>query len=339
MLSLRRFVTVAAPMACAAILMCSGAALGQFHGDGVSDPPVPEGPAAPTEFVAHPGNDTVLLQWNPSTGAVGYKVYRSLTSGGGFQPIGTTEDEWYPDNNVDNGTTYYYKVRASDSYNRQGPPTPEQEAEPLADYPTIAITDPTGGTVEGTIDVEMSAEDLQGASPGIMYAELLVDGMSQGAVVEDQPTCSWPTFTDANGEHILQAITRDCDSNKGYGVPVRVSTDTFISEVAASSPEVSPNGDGEDDTVTITAALTESTDWIVRVESLSGGLVVDFEGTGTEVSATWDGMAEGGGGVDDGIYKYKVWVDKPPPTRSSGTLGAVLQPTRMSRSWRARGTT
>jgi fibronectin type 3 domain-containing protein len=60
---------------------------------------------------------TVDLNWNPSSNAVGYNIYRGTTSGGPYTMIngsldGTTA---YTDNTVVSGQTYYYVATAVDT--------------------------------------------------------------------------------------------------------------------------------------------------------------------------------------------------------------------------------
>lgn len=76
------------------------------------------GPTAPTGLqVTQEGNAQVSLSWNSVSGAVGYNVYHSPVSGGGYvkgnsAPItGTT----FTDTGLTNATTYYFVVKAVDS--------------------------------------------------------------------------------------------------------------------------------------------------------------------------------------------------------------------------------
>jgi Abnormal spindle-like microcephaly-assoc'd, ASPM-SPD-2-Hydin len=83
-----------------------------LSGDGASSTPAP--PPPPPPAVQH----TVHLTWNPSSSSVsGYRVYRSLTAGGGFQPItgSLVNALLYDDDTVASGTTYFYAVTAVDS--------------------------------------------------------------------------------------------------------------------------------------------------------------------------------------------------------------------------------
>ena len=64
---------------------------------------------------AYPGNEKVLLMWdsafNETDSADAYDIYRSTTAGAETFLISVGSDEYYFDNDVVNGETYYYKVK------------------------------------------------------------------------------------------------------------------------------------------------------------------------------------------------------------------------------------
>ena len=72
-------------------------------------------PATPSGLTATPGDAVVGLAWSASAGATGYKVKRSLSSGGPFTTIQTQPDTGFSDLSVTNGVNYYYKVSAFNS--------------------------------------------------------------------------------------------------------------------------------------------------------------------------------------------------------------------------------
>jgi N-acetylneuraminic acid mutarotase len=89
-------------------------------------------PSAPTSLTATAGDAKVDLSWGAVTGATGYNVYRSTTSGGTYTKIaeGITATT-YTDSTVTNGTTYYYVVSAVTSgiesaYSNEASATPKK---------------------------------------------------------------------------------------------------------------------------------------------------------------------------------------------------------------------
>ena len=72
-------------------------------------------PAAPTAVTATPGSLSATIAWTGSTGATGYNVNRSITSGSGYSMPTTSPSALlspYVDTGLTGGTTYYYIVSA-----------------------------------------------------------------------------------------------------------------------------------------------------------------------------------------------------------------------------------
>jgi len=92
-------------------------------------------PAAPVNLVATAGDGTVSLNWddNSEPDLASYNVYRSTTSGGAYNQIASglmVSD--YSDNNVTNGTTYYYVVTAVDDATNESAYSNEAGATPAS---------------------------------------------------------------------------------------------------------------------------------------------------------------------------------------------------------------
>ena len=86
-----------------------------FSGPGVLWVGVPPpSPVSPTGLNATPGNEQAVLNWAVSSGAMGYNVKRSTTSGGEVT-IANVMVNNFTDSNLTNGTTYYYEVSATNS--------------------------------------------------------------------------------------------------------------------------------------------------------------------------------------------------------------------------------
>jgi outer membrane protein assembly factor BamB len=79
-------------------------------------------PPAPTNVSATDGTytDKVRITWNPSSGATSYEVYRATSSGGTKSKIGTPSGTSYDDTSASVGTTYYYWVKAKNTYGTSG---------------------------------------------------------------------------------------------------------------------------------------------------------------------------------------------------------------------------
>ncbi len=70
-------------------------------------------PAAPSGLAALAGDGSVDLSWSAASGATGYKVKRSTTSGSGYATIATTNSLAFADSGLNNGSLYYYVVSAT----------------------------------------------------------------------------------------------------------------------------------------------------------------------------------------------------------------------------------
>ena len=97
-------------------------------------------PAAPAGLAATGANAQVNLTWSASSGAIGYYVKRSTTSGAETQ-IATPSTNSYSDSAVTNGTKYFYVVSAYNTYGQSGNSS-EVSATPSLPVPAA----PTGLT-------------------------------------------------------------------------------------------------------------------------------------------------------------------------------------------------
>jgi len=95
-------------------------------------------PAVPTGLAATAANAQVNLTWNASSGATGYYLKRSTTSGAEAQ-IAALSATTYADNSVTNGTPYFYVVSAYNSYGASANSS-EASATPVAPPPPAAPT-------------------------------------------------------------------------------------------------------------------------------------------------------------------------------------------------------
>jgi fibronectin type 3 domain-containing protein len=96
-------------------------------------------PAAPMGFTAVAGNAQVTLNWTASSGATGYYVKRSTTTGGPYTQIATQAATNDSDTGLTNGTKYFYVVSAYNSAG-QSANSAEVNATPILPPPPA----PTG---------------------------------------------------------------------------------------------------------------------------------------------------------------------------------------------------
>ena len=113
---------------------------------GTVTPPVVNPNKPPKGLRAYPGDGKVALEWDPpedTNNLSGYYLYRSKQSGVYSDPAFDfpTTDTKYTDENVDNGTTYYYICKVVYKDKTQSPPSNEVSVTPKTLVPTVNITD------------------------------------------------------------------------------------------------------------------------------------------------------------------------------------------------------
>lgn len=102
-------------------------------------------PDPPRNVSVYPGDLSVEIEWdeNRESDVAGYNVYYSYTYWGEYTLIGSTENNYYADYDVNNGDLYYYGVAAYDyngneselSYDEvYGVPRPEGMNQSILDY-------------------------------------------------------------------------------------------------------------------------------------------------------------------------------------------------------------
>jgi fibronectin type 3 domain-containing protein len=123
--------------------------------------PVAPIPAAPTGLAATAGNAQVVLNWNSSSGAAGYRVKRATTSGGPYTQIAAPTSTSYTDTAVINGTEYYYVVTAANAAGAESGLSAQANATPLPPLPAT----PTGlAATAGNAQVSLSWTASSGAT-------------------------------------------------------------------------------------------------------------------------------------------------------------------------------
>jgi len=176
-------------------------------------------PATPAELSATAGNASVVLQWNPSSRATGYNVYRGTSSGGEALLASALSGTSYTDTTASNGTTYYYVVTGvngsgTSSNSVEVSATPSVNSPQALPAPWIN-TDIGSPGVTGSSTYSGGTFTLNGAGSGAYYVP---DGF-QFAYQEVTGDCSIiaRVATQANSSIYAHAgvIIRDSLSNSG----------------------------------------------------------------------------------------------------------------------------
>jgi fibronectin type 3 domain-containing protein len=123
---------------------------GNYKGGGGS------APTAPTGLSATAANAQANLIWSAASGASGYYVKRSTTSGGPYTQIATPAAANYTDSGLTNGTKYFYVVSAYNPYG-QSANSAEVNATPTAPLPPAAPTGLTATAGNSQVTLTWSA--------------------------------------------------------------------------------------------------------------------------------------------------------------------------------------
>lgn len=93
---------------------------------------------------------------------------------------------------------------------------------------------------------------------------------------------------------------------------------------AATPATISPNGDGVDDSASITFSASEDVTWQATIANQSGTTVRTFTGTGSAASLTWDGRDASGAVVPDGSYTVTLAAQSASGTATPATLTITI---------------
>ena len=160
------------------------------------------------------------------------------------------------------------------------------------------------------------------------------DGKNDGGVVQPNGTYSYQLAGTASTEQAAATVTG--------GVVIDTTRGLTLTGIAVSQAYFSPNGDGVQDSTTLTATTDyDDAAWTVNVKNGSSTVVRTSTGTGMNIAFTWDGKDATGTVQPDGPYTFAISVtdglgsvsaaapttlDNTPPvaTISSPTNGQVV---------------
>ena len=222
-----------------------------------------DGPLAPLNLSAAPIKSQVGLTWSAWSGANGYRVKRSLTSGGPYTTLATVTGTSYTDRAVANDTTYYYVVSATQTLGESANST-EVSAVPAASSAKDILTFGPGALVVGTdifwtIPLETAVTSL---APTITLSPYATCSPASGTTRNFAGPQSYTVTAEDGGTRVYRVTLRMADYPAGGIVfattPLNVSTTATGAEILNSGTLIEANhvGAGGEAPLTLANGLT-----------------------------------------------------------------------------------
>ncbi|SVC67430.1 uncharacterized protein METZ01_LOCUS320284, partial [marine metagenome] len=262
-------------------------------------------PAIPTGLVATPGSSTVSFTWNGNTESdlASYKVYRSTALG--FTPsssnlvatvISTFSNVSWSDNNLTNGTTYYYRISAVDNVGNESGKTSEITVTPN-DYEKPVITSVTES--ENDLDWYGNVETGNIVVIGSDNVSITKYEYSVGTSSGDEDIIPWFTTESNSGSFDLSTFSESVNyfSNSRAtdavgNVSDIVSSDGFQMDLTSPVLGIVSNGElYQTDTTLVTLSWSGFSDTPSGISHYEYSLGTQ-PGTGNVVARTNVGLAE-----------------------------------------------
>lgn len=160
--------------------------------------------------------------------------------------------------------------------------------------PTINITSPAAGTVAGTFDITVNAND----NVGVVGVQFLLNGSNLGTEVLTAPyTFTWNSNTIADGSYTLTAKARDAAGNVNTSAGVAVNVLNHPPDTQSPTVSISSPAAGEIlGTVNVTADASDNVG-VVGVQFLLNGVNLGSEDLTAPYSISWNTLP-----LTNGVY-------------------------------------
>jgi flagellar hook assembly protein FlgD len=174
---------------------------------------------------------------------------------------------------------------------------------------TLTFTTPLSGTPSALIKNAGGAVVRTFTSSGAV-ATFAWDGTSDAGIAQPAGTYGYEIDSTSSGGAAATSAVGSVILD-----PTRQLT---LSGIAVSPSYFSPNGDGVQDTVTVTGSVNFDDGWTVAVINSAGAVIRTTSGTGGVIAWTWNGLDGNGVLAPDGVYTLEVTA-----TAGTSTMSAT----------------
>jgi len=166
--------------------------------------------APPTNLTALAGDGSVSLDWDDNTEAslAGYNIYRALTPGLFYTMVNTepVPSSDYTDTDINNGTKYYYKVKATDNAGTETESSNVVVATPASDNTSVSTMEDVGAKIyPNPVNDLLHIEVKNGVSASIYD----FTGRKVKFISLSNEETSIQLGDMSSGEYVIQVITID----------------------------------------------------------------------------------------------------------------------------------
>ena len=266
------------------------------------------GPAAPTVTGGNDAQGRPTLKWNAVSGAAKYEVYRSYSENGPYTKYSTVTGTTYTNTAyLENGTTYYYRVRALNSSGVAG----AYSSVVYGTYKqTLSAPTVTGGNdAQGRPTLKWNA--VSGAAKYEVYRARSLNGdyIKYSTVTGTSYTNT--SYIEDGNAYYYKVRALDANGTAGAWSSIVSVTYRAASTGTLSAPTVTGGNDAQGRPTLKWNAVTGAAKYeVYRARSLNGDYIKYSTVTGTSYTNT--SYIENGN-----TYYYKVRALK-----SDGTAGA-----------------
>ena len=264
--------------------------------------------SAPTVTAGTDSQGRPTLKWNAVSGAAKYEVYRARSKDGDYTKYSTTTGTSYTNiSYIENGNTYYYKVRALDANGTAGP-----WSDVVAVTCRLGLTAPsvTGGNdSQGRPTLKWKA--VTGAAKYEVYRARSKDGDYIKYSTVTGTSYTNPSYIEDGNTYYYKVRALDANGTAGAWSSIVSVSYRAASTGTLSAPTVTGGNDSQGRPTLTWKAVTGAAKYeVYRARSRSGEYIKYSTVTGTSYTNT--SYIENGN-----TYYYKVRALK-----SDGTAGA-----------------